>query len=255
MKLQISYQAAVGMNFLHQSSPPIIHRDLKSHNILLDDKYNAKISDFGITRFKEVSKVHKKEWLRQAPRLTYFQQGNKKQNIAEKTNSLGTIYWTAPEVLDGYEASEKSDCYSFGIVLWEVFHMKDPYVGKDPLAVADQVLNKGLRPLLDPHLPEEILSMPLIIYFSLFYPYNLHFLFRLDQILLGPRSKTTPKFPGSNGDTQGNGCWKWDHIRTYADRDHRTPYWFHVHCLHGMIYTTFICLFYFFLILFSLLYF
>lgn len=72
---------------------------LQSHNILLDDKWNARISDFGITRLKE----------------------NNNKNAKESKN-LGTIYWSAPELLAGEAITEKIDCYSFGIVLWEIFH-------------------------------------------------------------------------------------------------------------------------------------
>lgn len=50
--IRIATQVALGLTFLHESNPPIIHRDIKSHNILLDANYNAKIGDFGITRVK-----------------------------------------------------------------------------------------------------------------------------------------------------------------------------------------------------------
>jgi serine/threonine protein kinase len=52
-------QAVQGVNFLHGSSPQIIHGDLKSHNILLDDKWNVKISDFGLTQY--VSQKYEKK--------------------------------------------------------------------------------------------------------------------------------------------------------------------------------------------------
>lgn len=95
MKIHLACQAAQGINFLHQSSPPIIHSDLKSHNILLDDKWNARISDFGITKFKNT-----------APKL------KRKSSSASNSSSasIGTIFWTAPETLSGIDHSEKSDC-------------------------------------------------------------------------------------------------------------------------------------------------
>eukprot|EP00026_Physarum_polycephalum_P001822 Phypoly_transcript_01825.p1 GENE.Phypoly_transcript_01825~~Phypoly_transcript_01825.p1 ORF type:complete len:934 (+),score=138.65 Phypoly_transcript_01825:235-3036(+) len=129
MKLHLALQAAQGINFLHQSQPPIVHRDLKSHNILLDDKWNARISDFGITKLKDdkASKTHDK--------------------------SIGTIYWSAPEVLDGREATEKSDVYSFGIVLWEIFHRENPYQYRDPLSVAIEVISQNLRPPISHEVP------------------------------------------------------------------------------------------------------
>lgn len=96
MKLHLASQAAQGMNFLHQSSPPIIHLDLKSHNILLDDKWNARISDFGITKFKG--------------------------SPSKKTGgSIGTIYWTAPELLSGEgTVTEKCDCKFIIIFIYKI---------------------------------------------------------------------------------------------------------------------------------------
>lgn len=134
MKVHLACQAAQGMNFLHQSSPPIIHRDLKSHNILLDDKWNARISDFGITKFKDDAKGSK--------------------STHEK--SIGTIYWSSPETLDGGFVTEKADCYSFGIVLWEIFHRKNPYQGRDPVSVAIEVIRSNLRPPMNPEVPSEM---------------------------------------------------------------------------------------------------
>jgi serine/threonine protein kinase len=52
LKVKMVYQAAKGMHFLHSSG--IVHRDLKSLNLLLDAKWNVKVSDFGLTKFKAV---------------------------------------------------------------------------------------------------------------------------------------------------------------------------------------------------------
>ena len=94
---------AKGMNYLHSFKPPILHRDLKSLNLLLleqvskpTDKVSVKISDFGLSR--EMLGVDSK-----------------------MTGQTGTFHWMAPEVLEGNsEYTYKADVYSFAIVLWEI---------------------------------------------------------------------------------------------------------------------------------------
>eukprot|EP01087_Luapelamoeba_hula_P007745 TRINITY_DN1900_c1_g1_i1.p1 TRINITY_DN1900_c1_g1~~TRINITY_DN1900_c1_g1_i1.p1 ORF type:complete len:1690 (-),score=189.26 TRINITY_DN1900_c1_g1_i1:61-5130(-) len=122
LKIKLSAQAAQGMHFLHSSG--ILHRDLKSPNILLDEKWNAKISDFGLTKFKQES-------------------GSDYDRFA------GSLLWTAPEVLSEEQPfAEPADVYSFGIILWELLTRKDPYNGMNPTSVAVSVLRDDLRPKL-----------------------------------------------------------------------------------------------------------
>ncbi len=90
LKVKMAYQAAKGMHFLHSSG--IVHRDLKSLNLLLDAKWNVKVSDFGLTKFRE--EVQK----------------------ATVHEAQGSIHWTAPEVLNETVDLDYTlaDVYSFG---------------------------------------------------------------------------------------------------------------------------------------------
>jgi serine/threonine protein kinase len=118
LRVKIAYQAAKGMHFLHSSG--IVHRDLKSLNLLLDSKWNVKVSDFGLTRSKE--------------------------HMARNNNRLaeGSIHWMAPEVLN--EAPEVdlmlADVYSFGIILWELLTREQPYHGMTygPLVISSPLM-------------------------------------------------------------------------------------------------------------------
>jgi serine/threonine protein kinase len=84
----------------------IVHRDLKSLNLLLDAKWNVKVSDFGLTKFKEDVK-------------------------STQSNVAGTVHWTAPEVLNesGQADLILADVYAFGIILWELLTRQQPYFG------------------------------------------------------------------------------------------------------------------------------
>jgi serine/threonine protein kinase len=132
LKVKLVYQAAKGMQFLHSSG--IVHRDLKSLNLLLDAKWNVKVSDFGLTRFKSSIK----------PRG----QGSAGGNAGEVE---GSVPWMAPEVLEDKADVDHSlgDVYSFGIIMWEVLSRDQPYAGMMPAQIAVAVIRNDLRPYLD----------------------------------------------------------------------------------------------------------
>lgn len=119
------------MNFLHTQPTPIIHRDLKSLNILVNCRWTAKISDFGLSRFKATD-----------------------GSQALMTSQCGTFQWMAPEVIGGQMYSEKADIYSYGINLWEIYTRKTPYAGLEPLQVAMVVHTHRRRPTIPPECPQ-----------------------------------------------------------------------------------------------------
>lgn len=100
-KLSLASDIAKALVYLHSLVPVIIHRDLKSLNILLTATFEAKLSDFGLSRERSFEET--------------------------MTMGVGTLLWTAPEVLRGDRYSEKADIYSFGIVLSELDTCLPPY--------------------------------------------------------------------------------------------------------------------------------
>ena len=115
--IEWSKQIASGMQYLH--SRKIIHRDLKSPNVLLSYNDTLKISDFGISR----------QWT----------EGDTKLSFA------GTVSWMAPEVIRVESCSEKVDVWSFGVVLWELLTCEIPYKGVDQSAIMWGVGNNSLQ--------------------------------------------------------------------------------------------------------------
>lgn len=116
----IAYDVACGMEFLH--SRGVIHRDLKSLNILIDENKRGKISDFGFVRMK---------------------------SSVPMTGLVGTSHWMAPEILlSSPNYDEKIDIYSYGIVLWELLTSEKPYANENPATLPLKVIEHNLRPTI-----------------------------------------------------------------------------------------------------------
>ncbi|MCL7039707.1 hypothetical protein MKW94_005497, partial [Papaver nudicaule] len=90
--LEFAIDICKGMEYLHQKN--IIHRDLKTANLLMDIDHVVKVADFGVARFQS--------------------QGG------EMTAETGTYRWMAPEVINHQPYDQKADVFSFAIVLWEL---------------------------------------------------------------------------------------------------------------------------------------
>ncbi|KAL7442385.1 hypothetical protein ACHAXM_008382 [Skeletonema potamos] len=125
---RVASGTARGMCYLHSGNPPVLHRDLKSANILLDESYTAKLADFGLSRLKAVR--------------------------SGMTGNCGTVQWMAPEVLCSEDYAEPADVFSFGIILWEMLTQECPYEGMTPIQCALAVLNQNYRPEIPAWCPQ-----------------------------------------------------------------------------------------------------
>ncbi|KAE9345217.1 hypothetical protein PR003_g8045 [Phytophthora rubi] len=127
---RLAAEMAMGMNYLHLCS--IMHRDLKSGNVLIDSHGTAKISDFGLSCVLEIG------------------------SSSDLTAETGTYRWMAPEVIRHEPYSSKADVYSFGVVLWELLARDQPFRGLTPIQAAFAVARQQMRPALPRQTPLKI---------------------------------------------------------------------------------------------------
>eukprot|EP01111_Echinosteliopsis_oligospora_P005792 TRINITY_DN1946_c0_g1_i1.p1 TRINITY_DN1946_c0_g1~~TRINITY_DN1946_c0_g1_i1.p1 ORF type:complete len:635 (+),score=133.12 TRINITY_DN1946_c0_g1_i1:356-2260(+) len=142
---RFALEMTLGMEQLHKWDPPIVHRDLKSLNLLVNDKWEVKVCDFGLSRF------------------------NTGSNVDTLVKMRGTFAYCSPEVYFGEQFSTKSDVYSIGMVLWELVtrcitgRYERPFAEFKNLQFDFQIIiqtaKKGLRPTIPPTCPEGFVSL------------------------------------------------------------------------------------------------
>ncbi|XP_042462175.1 proline-rich receptor-like protein kinase PERK9 isoform X2 [Zingiber officinale] len=122
-RVKIAAGAARGIAYLHEDCHPrIIHRDIKSSNILLDNNFEAQVSDFGLARLAMDAKTH------------------------VTTRVIGTFGYMAPEYASSGKLTERSDVYSFGVVLLELITGRKPVDDTQPMG--EESLVEWARPRL-----------------------------------------------------------------------------------------------------------
>ncbi|KAJ0768837.1 putative protein kinase TKL-CTR1-DRK-2 family [Helianthus annuus] len=113
-RMRMALDVAKGMNYLHTSNPIIVHRDLKTPNLLVDKNWVVKVCDFGMSRMKH-------------------------HTFLSSKSTAGTPEWMAPEVLRNEPSNEKCDVYSFGVILWELATLRIPWTEMNSMQVVGAV--------------------------------------------------------------------------------------------------------------------
>ncbi|CAL0312814.1 unnamed protein product [Lupinus luteus] len=145
IRMNIILGTAKGLTYLHEGlEPKVVHRDIKSGNILIDRQWNAKVSDFGLAKLLDSDSSY----------IT--------------TRVMGTFGYVAPEYASTGMLNERSDVYSFGILIMEVITGRTPVdYGRPPEEVnlvewlKKMVSNRNAEGVLDPKLPEKPTSRAL----------------------------------------------------------------------------------------------
>ncbi|KAL9245800.1 hypothetical protein vseg_019408 [Gypsophila vaccaria] len=145
IRMNIILGTAKGLTYLHEGlEPKVVHRDIKSSNILLDKQWNPKVSDFGLAKLL----------------------GSESSYVT--TRVMGTFGYVAPEYASTGMLNERNDVYSFGILIMEIISGRNPVDYSRPPGEVNlvdwlkmMVTNRNPEGVLDPKLPEKPTSRAL----------------------------------------------------------------------------------------------
>lgn len=136
MRLRMATDIALGLVFLHQEN--IVHGNVKSSNVMLNQHMQAKLTDFGFSKFKSVSQAL--------------------NPIEGNEGKVGNFQWMAPETLVKNEYTKESDMYSFGIMLWELSSRKIPFQQTELSQVTQQAA-QGIRDKIPEDCPKRLSTL------------------------------------------------------------------------------------------------
>ena len=127
----------IGEGLLEAHAKEIVHRDIKSENIMVNSRGQVKIMDFGLAKLKG------------SPQLT------------QSSTTVGTLAYTAPEQVRGAPSDIRSDIFSFGVVLYEMLAGRVPFRGEHPAALMYSIVHEDPEPLEQyrPNTPPDIVSI------------------------------------------------------------------------------------------------
>ncbi len=132
--LNIAIQAAGAFDRAHRSN--IIHRDIKPSNIVITDEGTVKILDFGLAQL-----------IRRLDKDAITDLVTQESALTEVGKVAGTLPYMSPEQVNGQELDERSDIFSFGVVLYEMFRSQRPFRGDTVMQIMQSILNDQPEPL------------------------------------------------------------------------------------------------------------
>lgn len=147
--LSVAMDIVEALVYLHSLDPAVLHRDLKSRNVLLDGQYHAKVTDFGVS-------TECREWSHETDESA-------STSASVMTSGVGTARWAAPEVLAGSDRYGSGvDMYSFGVILSELDTRRMPFAeraGEPENYLLSQIAAGELRPRFSRSAPVALVAL------------------------------------------------------------------------------------------------